>query len=437
MIRADESTGLGVPSSGAAVSAAPDEAEQFLVWKSQLLRKLRAADLAVKIAILLPLFMPALLFWSLFYWFGLLAEQMREGPFLYLYTAFFVFIPYYYYLRGLEKLTKRHKKKKFVEADWSKPKYRELAAALTSAGADLTTLTCRVTVEDSWNIHAYPRMREPPRPARKTMILYTIVYLMVVAFSTYLRAGWVIVVASVPGLVVGVALLIKTTVFIIREMVRPVFSLIISTRVLTYLKGEPDKFRLLIAHELSHIKHRDPLRRVVWNEREEHAGFFLFWGTVVFIIGTVVGWNTVPAWAFISCALAWFVALLPISDLVPLFQELRADLDAIKTASEREVLLQLLRDIPIESKHQRYLNRNISLRQLVSVIGDASHLMRINEQKDVMSERVAMLEAGEIELLNEGRLRLRLLTCYAAATLTLIASQIYLWQLALYMKAGG
>jgi hypothetical protein len=431
MMRANESAHLDVPSPEMTAPAGADEAAPFIVWKSQLLRQLKSVDVAVKLALLLPLLLPTILLWSALYWFAKIKWAMWSEPSLYLFVILYVVVfPYFYFLRGIGKLSKRHKKKKFIDIDWSKQKYRELAEAITKSGIDIATVTGRLTVGDTWDIHTYPQARENPTP-RKLLLLLSIFHVLALLLLAYRGAEQVTyALVSVPSLIFSVVVLIKSTVVIILDLFRPRFTLFLTTRVITYLKGEHEKFRLLIAHELSHISHKDPVRRVLWEQRQNDGRVILFWSAIAFVIATVVGWNLAPAWVFISCLLGWYIAHFLTLDLVPLFQELRSDLDAINSPSERELLLQLLRVIPIESKHEPYLNRHISLKQLAAVVTDASHHFRVDDQKEVMRQRIVMLETGELALIKEGRLQRKLLFSYAAAILTVIAAQIYLWRLA-------
>jgi Zn-dependent protease with chaperone function len=400
-----------------------ETAEQFNVWKGRLLRKLRSVDLVVKIALSLPLFMPAFLIWSIYYWASKIKVAIWTEPGSYIMIIAFVLIfPYYYYFKGLAKLSRRHKKKKrFIKIDWSKQKYQELANAITNSGVNIAKITGELAVDDGWNIHIYPRPREFLTNRMGRQILLFNGLLLVLLLYLDWPSVWIFLLLSQ-----GIALLLLIGILLTLDLIRPRLTLVLTTRVLTLLKGEPEKFRLVVSHEVSHIRHRDPVSRVIWEDRESTGAFLIFWFAISFIFLAMVGKNIASAWVFISCMFGWLIVLFLISDLIPLLQELRADLEAIKSTAERELLIQVLRVIPIESKHQSYLNSNISLKQFLSVIKDASHHFRIDDQKEVMRQRIAMLETGEISLINEGRLHLKFLLYYVVAITTLITSQIYL-----------
>jgi hypothetical protein len=430
MIRTGESEFRAAPPAPPTITGDAVDTARFLAWRERLLRELRAANIAVKFAVLLPLFLPSVALWSSLYWFSRFDRTPWYDPSHLMFAFLVVFLMHYHsFLRGLTKLSKRHKKMKLIDIDWSKPKYQELAVAVIESGIDVTAITGKVTIDDSWDIHTYPQARELPSYYEKMVGRWSLLAPLSLMFLAYVGAKRLAIILVIAFGITFVTLVMIYTAKAILDLFRPRFTLAVSTRVLTYLKGNPHRFRLLVAHELSHMKHKDPVRRVVWESRSDTGGFFLGWGAIIAILVNVLGESTAPAWAFIVCLLGCCILHIIVSDLIPLIQELRADLEAVNSASDREALLQLLRVIPIESKHEPYLNRRISLRQIVSVVWDVKRLIRINEEKDTVGQRVTMLETGEVSFIRW--LRLTVLAYCAVMILTVAAWQIYMWRLAI------
>lgn len=394
-------------------------AKSFFVWKKRLLWKLRLADVAVKVFLIL-LFPLTIIFYYTHLsspratlWGELV--RLIGIPLVFLSSVFLV-------IQGwLDKSLRNQRTTKARDIDWSKEKYKEIANALREVGLDILKTVGKVEVSDRWYIQFYQR----PRHSNLAYYLGISSVFLLVLFKTYreMSVGQVIFVSLLSAYLFG-SLLSKLVLRIVDVFV-PRLEFIVSSRVISQLRNEPTKLRLLVGHEFSHEKHHDPFKRLFWKSLGEIsriylvvAAFFLTWLLVMMIRGHSPTAKIVSVIALLLGMACWYVATLRVRKLIPLFQELRADLDAVASASDREVLAEMLAGIPVESKFDAVLKRRGSLKAIV--IGLATRYRRaadirlINEQKEHVDPRIELLSTGAINPIGSGAVRRKLYFAYGS-----------------------
>jgi Zn-dependent protease with chaperone function len=406
-------------------------AESFFVWKKNLLWKIRLADIGVKafLILLFPLTIsfyyiylssPRPTLWEEFIRLIWIPLVFLSGVFLLIQPAFDKS------LRNLRKTNAR-------DIDWSKEKFRELADALTEAGIDISKTVGRVEVADRWCIQFYQR----PRHSDLALFLSMLLVFLFALFKNYqeMSVGSVIFLSLIAACIFGP--MIAKLVLSIFDVFVPRLELLVTSRVISRLRSEPTQLRLLVAHEFSHEKHHDPLKKLFWKSLGEIsrmylsvAAFYLVWLLLIMIRGHSATPKIASVIALLLGMACWYVATIRVRKLIPLFQELRADLDAVESASDREALAEMFTGIPVESKFDAVLHRRGSLKatiiRLVTRYRRADDIRLISQQREHIPPRIEMLATGVINHISSGAVRRKLYFAYGSVFASM-AALLYLF----------
>jgi len=112
------------------------------------------------------------------------------------------------------------------------------------------------------------------------------------------------------------------------------------------------------------------------------------------------------------------------SELIPLFQELQADLEAVISANDSEALAELLAGIPIEPEFDSILNQRYSWKARAIRFRRENEIRRIREHSERVENRIEMLTTGAIKPIHSGELFRTLLFAYGSVLITLAAFHI-------------
>jgi Zn-dependent protease with chaperone function len=401
------------------------QVESFFVWKKNLLRKIKFADIGVKIFLLLPYLLPVFC-----YYYFTSSRPTLKGEFLRLILPpLFISLPSFFFVYiEINKLFDTRRKAKVSAIDWSKKKFQELAHAATAAGLNISETIGKLEVVDRWHIEIYQR----PRNHALGFLLGLCGFCLSLIFMKYEGIGLntkLILLSLFIAITLGVnsvaALLRVFDVFI------PRLELLITSRALTYLRGEPTKLRLLISHEFSHEKHRDPLKKLIWKVFGEVPRIYLF--LLGFLLSLILiksphlaVQKIVLLIALLICIVCWSVAIVQVQKLIPLFQELRADLDAVNSSSDCEVLTELLIGLPVEFELDSILRKFGPLKATAIRFRRRYEIKLNNERKEQRKNRIEMLTTGSISLINNSGLSRTFLFAYGSVLISLTTIYTFL-----------
>ena len=185
----------------------------------------------------------------------------------------------------------------------------------------------------------------------------------------------------------------------------------------------------MISHELSHARHYDPIKKIIWITYRRFSQIFLFFvGLYVFFVILEIPQLLVWGLLISPCLVGWIVSIHRIKKNISLFQEVRADVEAIKAPTDYDVYIQLLEEIPIESNPVSLLEIAGWRKRFSAAFKNEKAEKKIKMSKEEMENRLDTLYEGNISVNKDGKLRRILFFGYASACLSLTVLLILIRQ---------
>jgi hypothetical protein len=434
-----------------AVDLPQSELETFFDWRTGLLSQLKLTSLWINLYLSTPVLLPACALWSTSVW-STSKTRLSFAEAAFAYALFLIFF-FAEFLRGAndalnrvpkadrkkfktprvnlirrklkrptnEKRSKRTKRNRldYPTIDWSAEKYVKLANTIRENGIALSKITGRLEVSDSWNIHIYQSLR----PSRLNSCSFLLGLLVGLWLLHYLGVPWQILV---------VLCLVTSLVLTLYRILFAPLTLFITTRVLSDLKAEPNKQTLLIGHECSHAMNKDPLKTIVRHSLVS-AG-----RSVVFIAGILMIGKSirpefrqvvVPLIGYLFFGFCWVGQTVLLESFLRFMQELRADLDSIKSPADRESYLALLKGIPIHVRFEPVFTHN-PWKMWRARAERRRRTSAFQEHTEQIERRIKALETENINLARELGLRKRLMIVYIVMFLGLMTTiQMFIYRL--------
>lgn len=402
--------------------------EDFADWKKKLLWKIRFVDIGFKIFLILPCFLAAITFWIL-----ILKGQAEVSRFI-IVSSFFLTVPLIWVFVNLGRHSKSQREEIPRYIDWSDKRFYEISQTLTEAGMNLSTTLGKLQISDRLDVQIYSRSRTYHRPFLILFIAYwffnVFVFrqLIIAALRSSVETSLglqpttnYLLQLAFPLMLIGTFLII---IFysVIMDVFFPRLTFSITSRTISHLKGQPAKIKLLALHELSHVKHYDPMKKMVWTTYRKVSQIYL----VVTVLCVISGiWqhprSIIPGFFLLLGISVWFVIINKFKQLIFTLQEIRADVEAMKSAGDYQVMLEWLNDMPTKSNFDLD-NKEKKLTQMLAqnlLIRLDTNIQKIEEQIELLKDRIGIITTKSLKCINGGLYK-KLLIGYGSVLVSLI-----------------
>ncbi len=307
----------------------------------------------------------ALYLWTTFSVFGIPGEAgTKQTHSVYLLTSLLVIVivnavAIFQSVAKLAHLSQvNHNRKSLPPLNLSEDRWRDLCGLLTEAGLSPKRTVIRLALLDSFGIRA----AHIPRLWRRVSVIAVTLQFIGCASRVIKVDHDNEAVIILIGLLALVLFVFSVCAWLIDSRF-PRFHLIVNKATLVMLRKNPRLARPIFRHELSHIRHRDPVHRLYWLGYSQLFGalrffsvvccFFLLFSFVsgrpllISLFGTVLGMI-----GLYGVHLTGKETKRALSDLT-LLQEMRADAEASHSGEDHDALLLMLDGIAVESVAER------------------------------------------------------------------------------------